>query len=91
MKVLEKLPLYEKIPHENYYLNILNVNQDVNNLRFLVFLIVQSYLMIFGDANLTVDSLVVRYHEDHCTKNKHMFQVLTRVLFLTCTENSFLF
>jgi hypothetical protein len=33
----------------------------------------------------------VRYHEDQCTKKKHMFRIPTCGLFLTCTENSFLF
>jgi hypothetical protein len=33
----------------------------------------------------------VHYHEDRCTKNKSMFWVLRRGLFLTCTENSFLY
>jgi hypothetical protein len=33
----------------------------------------------------------VPYHEDFCTKNKRMFQIPTLSLFLTCTENPFLF
>jgi hypothetical protein len=37
---------------------MLNGNQDINDLRFLVFLTVQSYLMIFGYVFLAVDSLV---------------------------------
>jgi hypothetical protein len=58
MKVLEKLPSYEKIPHEKSYLNILNGNQDIYNLRFLVFLTLHGYFMIFfGDANLTVQCI----------------------------------
>jgi hypothetical protein len=30
-------------------------------------------------------------HEDWCTKNKRIIQILTRGLFLTCTDNSFYF
>ncbi len=52
------LPLCEKIPHEKSYLDIWNGNQDINDLRFLVFLTVHSYLTIFGDTNLAVDILV---------------------------------
>ncbi len=37
VKVLEKLPFYEKIPREKSYLDILNGNQDINDLRFLFF------------------------------------------------------
>ncbi len=44
MEVLEKLPLWEKIPYEKSYLNILNSNKDIDNLRFLVFLRVHHYL-----------------------------------------------
>jgi hypothetical protein len=58
MKFLEKFPLCEKIPHKKSYLDILNDNQDIDGLRFLVFLTVESYLMIFSDTNLAVDSLV---------------------------------
>jgi hypothetical protein len=43
---------------EKSYLNFLNGNQDFNNLRFLVCLTVTSHLMTFGDANLTVQSIV---------------------------------
>jgi hypothetical protein len=39
------------------YLNIVNDNQDIEDLEFLVFLTVHGYLMIFGNANLTVDIL----------------------------------
>ncbi len=58
MKVLQKLPFCEKITHEKFFLEMLNGNQDINDLRFLVFLTVHSYLMIFSDAHLAVDSLV---------------------------------
>jgi hypothetical protein len=61
MKVLEKLSLCEKIPAEKSYLNVLNGNQDVDNVRFLVFPTVHGYLIIFGDANLTVHNLVHKY------------------------------
>jgi hypothetical protein len=57
IKVLEKLPLCKKIPHEKSYFNNLNDNQYIDHLRFFVFLTVHGYLMIFGDANLTVQSL----------------------------------
>jgi hypothetical protein len=50
VKVLEKLPFYEKIPREKSYLDILNGNQDITDLRFLFFLTVHSYLTILGDA-----------------------------------------
>jgi hypothetical protein len=33
----------------------------------------------------------VRYQEDQCTKSKRKYQIPTRGLFLTCTENSVLF
>ncbi len=33
--------------------------------------------------------LCVPYHVDQCTKNKHMFRILTHGLFLTCTDNLF--
>jgi hypothetical protein len=36
-------------------------------------------------------AVLVRYHEDRCTKNKHMIQIPMIGLFLTCTGNSFLF
>jgi hypothetical protein len=64
LKFLEKLPVCEKIPHGKSYINILNSNQDIYNLKFLVFLTVHSYLIIFGDANLTVHSLV--HKESKC-------------------------
>jgi hypothetical protein len=54
------LPFCEKIPHEKSNLNILNGNQDIDNLRFLVFLKVHGYLMILGDAILRVHSLVYK-------------------------------
>jgi hypothetical protein len=37
------------------------------------------------------DIIIVCYHEDWCTKNKRMFWIPMRGLFLSCTENSFLF
>jgi hypothetical protein len=43
MKALEKLSLCEKIPHEKSYLDILIGNQDINDIRFLIFLRVHSY------------------------------------------------
>jgi hypothetical protein len=52
MTVLEKLLLCEKTPHEKSYLNILNSNQDIDNLRFFAFIIVHGNLMSFGDAIL---------------------------------------
>jgi hypothetical protein len=64
MKDVEKLPLCEKIPHEKSYLNVLNGNQDIDGFRFLFFLTVHSYLMIFSDVNLTVRSLV--HKESKC-------------------------
>jgi hypothetical protein len=66
MKVLEKLPLCEKIPDEKSFLDVLNGNQDVDNLSFLVFPTVHGYLMIFGDANLTVHSLVHKEYKEMC-------------------------
>jgi hypothetical protein len=53
MQVPEKMPLCEKITHVKSYLNILNGNQDIDNLRSLVFLTVHGYRMIYGDGNLT--------------------------------------
>jgi hypothetical protein len=35
--------------------------------------------------------LFVRYHVDWCTKNKRMFRILARGLFLTCTKNLFFY
>jgi hypothetical protein len=58
MKVPEKLPKCEKIPRQKSYLNILNSNQDINNLGFLVLLTVHGYLLFIGDVNLTVHSPV---------------------------------
>jgi hypothetical protein len=58
MKVLEKLPLCEKIPHEKSYINVLNSNQDIDNIRFLVFRTVHGHPMIFAYVNLKVNSLV---------------------------------
>jgi hypothetical protein len=43
---------------------------------------------IFG---LLEGDVTVRYHEDRCTKNKRMIRIPKHGLFLTCTENSFLF
>jgi hypothetical protein len=40
------------------YLSILNSNQDLDNLRFLVFITVYCCLMIFKDENLTVHILM---------------------------------
>ncbi len=40
------------------YLNVLNSNQDIDYIGFLVFLTVHGYLIIFGDLDLTVYSLV---------------------------------
>ncbi len=59
-EVLENLPLYEKIPQVKSYLNILNgtSNQDIEDLRFMVFLTVHGYLTIFRDANIAEHSLV---------------------------------
>ncbi len=37
------------------------------------------------------DIRIVCYHEDWCTKNKRMFWIPMRGLFLSSTENSFLF
>jgi hypothetical protein len=56
-KVFKKLPLCVTIPHVKSYLNISNGNQDIDNLRFLVFLTAHGYFMIFDYANLTVHSL----------------------------------
>jgi hypothetical protein len=64
LEALKKLPLYEKIPHEKSYLNILNGNQDNDELIFWVFLTVHGYLMISGDKNLTIHSLI--YKESKC-------------------------
>jgi hypothetical protein len=52
MKLIEPLPLCEKIAYEKSHRSIWNGNQDIDDLRFLVFLLVHGYLMIFGDANL---------------------------------------
>ncbi len=67
MKVLEKLLLCETILHVKSYGNILNGNQDIDDLRFLVFLTVQGYLMVWGDANLLVHNLV--HKESKCVWN----------------------
>ncbi len=46
------------------YLSILNSNQDLDNLRFLVFITVHCCLMIFTDENLTVHILL--HKESKC-------------------------
>jgi hypothetical protein len=37
MEVLEKLPLCEKISHEISYLDVLNDNQDIDDIKVLFF------------------------------------------------------
>ncbi len=64
-----------KIPHEKSYLNVLNGNQDIDDFRFLVFLTVHSYLMIFSDVNFTVRSLV---HKES------KYVVISRLSLLVC-------
>jgi hypothetical protein len=59
MELLKKLLPCEKIPHEKSYPSILNGNQDIDDLRFLVFSTVDGYLIVFGDANLTVQYIVL--------------------------------
>jgi hypothetical protein len=93
MKFLEKFPLCEKIPHKKSYLDILNDNQDIDGLRFLVFLTVHSYLMIFSDANLTVNSLVPK--ESKCFGISRLYLTvyekkknISLFLFLTVRDNS---
>ncbi len=49
---------------EKSYLNILNSNQNIDNIRFLVFRTVRGYPMIFGYVNLTVPNLV--HKESKC-------------------------
>jgi hypothetical protein len=63
---LEKLPLYEETHHDKSYLDILNSNQNINDLRFVIFLIVHSYVVYAGDANITVHSLV--HKESKCVR-----------------------
>jgi hypothetical protein len=41
-------------------------NQDIDDLTILVFLTVHGYLINFGDANLTVNSLV--HNESKCVE-----------------------
>jgi hypothetical protein len=52
-KVFQKLLLCDKIPHEKPYLSILNSNQDINDLRLLIFLTAHCYLTIFT-ANIVL-------------------------------------
>ncbi len=60
MRVLEKLPLCEKIPHEESYLNILNDTKilTISDVWLCGFSKVHGYLINFGDANFTVLSPV---------------------------------
>jgi hypothetical protein len=62
-EVLQKLPLCEKIPHEKSHINIVNGNQYIGDLIFWVFLTVNGSLRIFGDANLTVHSLMQKEYK----------------------------
>jgi hypothetical protein len=55
LKVLEKVPLCEKITHRKSYLIILNGNRDIRKLRFLAFLTVRTHLTLSIDTNLRVD------------------------------------
>jgi hypothetical protein len=45
-------------PHDKFHLTILNRSQDIDDLRFVVFLTVHGCFVIFGDAKLTVHSFV---------------------------------
>jgi hypothetical protein len=58
LKVLDKVPLCEKIKHKKSYPIILNGNQDIGDESFLVFLTVCTYLTFLVDIDLTVNSLV---------------------------------
>ncbi len=70
MKVLEKLPLYEKNPPEKSYLNIIKSNQDIDDfLRYLIFLTVHGYLTSFSNVNLTVNS---HKRESKCVGNSRL-------------------
>jgi hypothetical protein len=42
---MKKMPLCEKISHEKSYINILNGNQDIDDVRFLVFLTVSLVIL----------------------------------------------
>jgi hypothetical protein len=62
VKVLKKLPLCEKIPHEKSYLDIVNRNQDIIDLRFMMMQILQ-----------WIDSLVHR--ESNCVGISKLFLI----------------
>jgi hypothetical protein len=51
------------------------------------------FFVTVGAVNLIMycKYIAVCYHENWCTKNKRMIRIPTRGLFLSCTENSFLF
>jgi hypothetical protein len=83
MKVLEMLSLCDNIPHQISYLNILNANQYISDSRFLVFLTVHGYLMIFlGDANLLVQRLMQK--ESKCVAISRLSLIFYELKALNC-------
>ncbi len=61
------------------------ITQDIHNVP-------HPLLLLYIKDKLTQNAfliLIVGYHEDRCTKNKHMIRIPMRGLFLTRTENSF--
>jgi hypothetical protein len=61
---------------------MLNINQDIIYLRLLVFLTVHSYLEIFGDANLTVHSLV--HKESKCVEMSRLSFLVNEIKAFNC-------
>ncbi len=60
MKILEKLPLCDKNPYEKSYLIILHGNQDIDNLRLLVFSTLHGYLTVLFMQTLQCIALCKR-------------------------------